>query len=161
MTDLAGALTYNFNAQGQVEHISFRGRTADTTAIVQFLVQMYRFQRMEAPAGEQLYQVRSGNDVFSEFRSRPESVLNANSPHSSFAIVLELGRPGLNRPLVAQAPKLEVPPATSSTATPTGDTAGKTAEDVATSEAEPALIGKLRPATPAEEAQLMQRRWPN
>ena len=48
-TDLAGSLTYLFDGQGQVQHISFRGRTADTTPLVQFLTQTYQFQRMEAP----------------------------------------------------------------------------------------------------------------
>jgi hypothetical protein len=159
MTDLAGSLTYDFNAQGQVEHIAFRGRTADTTAIVQYLVQTYRFQRMEAPAGEQLYQVRSGNDVYSEFRSRPEPVLNTNSPHGSFAVVIELGRPGLNRPLVPQTPKLEVPPAPPSATPPQAAASAEAAGAEGT--AERALVGKVRPATPAEEAQVMQRRWPN
>ena len=160
LADLAGALTYHFNAQGQVEHISFRGRTADTTALVQFLVQTYKFQRMEAPAGEQLYQVRSGKDVYSEFRSRPESVLSANTPHGSFGVVVELGRPGLNRPLVPQTPKLEVPPAA---AAPAPSNAGQTAKDSgdANGTEEPALIGKFRLATPEEQGQVMSRRWPN
>ena len=74
-SDLAGALTYLFDGAGQLQHISFRGRTADTTPLVQFLTPTYQFEPMEAPAGEQLYQVRSGKDVYSELRTKPESVL--------------------------------------------------------------------------------------
>ena len=60
MTALAGSLTYYFNAQGQVEHISFRGRTGDTTQLVQFLTRYYQFQPVSSPTGEQVYQVGNG-----------------------------------------------------------------------------------------------------
>ena len=49
MSALAGSLTYYFNAQGQVEHISFRGRTGDTTPLLQLLTRSYRFQPVAAP----------------------------------------------------------------------------------------------------------------
>jgi len=159
MTDLAGALTYHFNNQGQVEHISFRGRTADTTALLQFLTTQYKFTRMEAPPGEQLYQVRSGKLVYSEFRSRPEGVLWSNSPHGSFGVVVELQRPGLNRPLVPQTPKLEIPQVATTTPTAPADTSAEGAD--AKADEEPALVGKLRPATPADEGQRLRGRWPN
>src|SRR5436190_3416269 len=55
---LAGSLTYYFNSQGQVEHISFRGRTGDSTQLVQLLTARYQFQRIESPIGEQVYQVQ-------------------------------------------------------------------------------------------------------
>ena len=68
---------------------------------------------MEAPAGEQLYQVRSGSNVYSELRTRPESVLLETTPHGSFGVVLELGRPGSNRALQPPVPKLDIPPVAS------------------------------------------------
>ena len=117
-TDLAGSLTYLFDGKGQVQHISFRGRTADTTPLVQFLTQTYQFQRMEAPAGEQLYQVRSGTSVYSELRTRPESVLLEASPTGSFGVVLELGRPGSNRALQPPVPHLEIPEVATKTPPP-------------------------------------------
>jgi hypothetical protein len=156
-TDLAGSLTYMFDAQGQVQHISLRGRTADTTALVQFLTQTYQFQRMQAPAGEQLYQVRTGNNVYSELRTMPESVLLETSPLGSFGVVLELGRPGSNRPLQPQIPKLDIP----EVATP-----AKPAEEAAKTSAadgkeDPNLYGSLRPATQVEHNQVFEHRWPN
>ena len=156
-TDLAGSLTYMFDAQGQVQHISLRGRTADTTALVQYLTQTYQLQRMQAPAGEQLYQVRSGSNVYSELRTMPESVLLETSPLGSFGVVLELGRPGSNRPLQPQMPKLEIP----QVATPAKpvEEAAKTA--AANGEADPALMGSLRPATQVEHNQVFEHRWPN
>ncbi len=157
-TDLAGSLTYLFDGQGQVQHISIRGRTADTTPLVQFLTQTYQFQRMEAPAGEQLYQVRSGKSVYSELRTRPESVLLEASPQASFGVVLELGRPGSNRVLQPPVPHLEIPDVATKTPPPGANATG---DAKAEAPAEPALVGKLRPATQAEHNQVFNRRWPN
>ena len=162
MTDLAGSLTYQFDAQGQVQHISFRGRTADTTPLIQFLTSTYKFQRMEAPAGEQLYQVRSGKSVYSELRTRPESVLLETSPHGSFGVVLELGRPGSNRVLTPPTPRLEIPQvSTPAPPQPANAAAQSAGADGSNAPAEPALVGKIRPATQAEESHVLWRRWPN
>lgn len=157
-TDLAGALTYLFDGSGQLQHISFRGRTADTTPLVQFLSETYKFQRMEAPAGEQLYQVRGGNDVYSELRTRPESVLLEAAPNGSFGVVLELGRPESKRALRPPVPQLDIPEVASPATPPAADPATNAAENAP---ADPALVGKLRPATQAEHNQVIDRRWPN
>jgi len=161
-SDLAGALTYLFDAQGRVQHISFRGRTADTTLLVQFLTQTYKFQRMEGPAGEQLYQVRSGTSVYSELRTRPESVLLEAVPNGSIGVVLELGRPGSNRALQPPVPHLDIPDVTSQTPPPEANSAANAGTDGAAGDSpKPALVGKLRPATQAEHNQVLGRRWPN
>lgn len=99
VVDLAGSLTYYFDASGQVQHITFTGRTGDTSRLIGFLVQNYKFQRATSPAGEQLFQVTGGGGVISELRTRPESVLWATAPHGSFTIELELARPGTKRVL--------------------------------------------------------------
>ncbi|MGD9635666.1 MAG: DUF6690 family protein [Pirellulales bacterium] len=156
-TDLAGSLTYQFDAQGQVQHISLRGRTADTTSLVQYLTLTYQFQRMQAPAGEQLYQVRSGNSVYSELRTMPESVLLETAPYGSFGVVLELGRPGSNRPLQPQIPKLEIPEVAAPSKPP--EEAAKAA--AAAAKEDPNLMGSLRPATQVEHNQVWEHRWPN
>jgi hypothetical protein len=156
-TDLAGSLTYFFDATGAAQHISFRGRTADTTRLVQFLTQTYQFQRMDALPGEQLYQVRSGSNVYSELRTRPESVLLEEAPQGSFGVVLELGRPGSNRVLQPPVPKLDIPqvasppPAQEAAA---GTEAGKAA-------AESGTPGSFRAATQAEHNRVFEHRWPN
>jgi hypothetical protein len=161
-TDLAGSLTYQFDGNGQAQHISFRGRTADTTQLVQFLTKTYQFQRMEAPAGEQLYQVRSGASVYSELRTRPESVLLEASPQGSFGVVVELGRPGSNRALQPPVPHLEIPEVATTSAPPGANpTAEATGAANAETPAEPALVGSVRPATQAEHNQVLNRRWPN
>ena len=96
---LAGSLTYFFNAQGQVEHISFRGRTGDSTQLVQLMTSRYQFQRVGSPTGEQVFQAQYDGQVQSELRTHPESVLWLNSPNQSIAVELELARPGSTRVL--------------------------------------------------------------
>ena len=96
--DLAGSLTYYFNPAGQVQRISFRGRTGDTRKLVALVVSRFGF-RLQPPVfpGEQLYQVKWNGKPISELRIRPASVLWANTPHSSFEVQLELERPGSGR----------------------------------------------------------------
>jgi hypothetical protein len=166
LTDLAGSLTYSFNRQGQVQHISFLGRTADTTPLVQFLTTSYQLERRDAPAGEQLYQVGSGDRVQSELRTRPESVLWATSPHGSFVVELELERPGSDRYLPPRVPKLNIPPAPPPPVA-AGGNAGTTS--AAESADQPSFLQKLRHATydnvrhatPEEDNQVQWKRWPN
>jgi hypothetical protein len=110
VADLAGSLTYYFDAQGQVQHIAFRGRTGDTTRLVAFVTNNYKFQRAAAPAGEQLYQVATKSGIQSELRTRPESVLWTTAPHGSFAVALELARPGSTRVLPPRGPTFSIPP---------------------------------------------------
>lgn len=168
MTGLAGSLTYFFNSQGQVEHISFRGRTGDTTQLVQLLTRYYQFQRVESPTGEQVYQVRSGDQVQSELRTRPEAVLWSNSPNQSIAVELEFARPGSHRVLPPRPTGLQIPQvAAQPTATPPQATeptsTSSTTEKVTTAvkSATSSYFGKVRYATPTEEDQVLWKRWPN
>jgi hypothetical protein len=165
LTDLAGSLTYSFNQQGQVQHITFVGRTADTTQLVQFVTTTYQLERREAPAGEQLYQVGSDDQVTSELRTRPEPVLWSSAPHGSFVVELELERPGSNRYLPPRTPKLAIPPAPAGVAAANG----AAAEAPGSGAGEPSYYEKfkhatydsIRHATPAEDNQVQWKRWPN
>jgi hypothetical protein len=168
--DLAGALTYQFNQQGQVQHITFHGRSADTTQLIQFLTTTYHFERRDALPGQQLYQVGSGDVVTSELGTRPESVLWNTSPHDSFVVDLELEQPGSNRYLPSRALKLAIPPAPPGPPTAAngagaapGSPAGQSAAG-GTSFYDSfmhATYDNVRYATPAEQSQVQSRRWPN
>jgi hypothetical protein len=158
MTDLAGSLTYYFNAQGQVQHIAFLGRTADTTQLVQFLASTYKLQPAAAPAGEQLFQVLYSGRPQSELRTWPEAVLWSTSPHDSFVVELALERPGSNRTLPPRGPQLPEPQAVP----PPVDT--QAAGEGAASEG--GMMKTLFPegaryATPDEQEQVLWHRWPN
>jgi hypothetical protein len=103
--DLAGSLTYFFGPNGRVQRISFRGHTGDTTQVVGIVTQRFGLQRQPTMVvGEQLFQIKSGDDVVSELRTRPAPVLWASSPHDSFAVELELQDPAVARPLKRPAP---------------------------------------------------------
>jgi hypothetical protein len=161
LTALAGSLTYFFNVHGQVEHISFRGRTGDSTHLVNFLTRTYGFQRTAAPAGEQLFQVTRGSRVQSELRTRPESVLWQTSAHGSIAVELELARPGSQRFLPPRVPQLEIPQV-ASTAPAAPTTQGTEAAEAASeSSVLQPYLDKFRYASPQEEGQVLWKRWPN
>jgi hypothetical protein len=161
-SSLAGSLTYFFNTYGQIEHISFRGRTGDATPLVNFLMRTYEFQRVAAPVGEQVYQVKRRGRVQSELRTQPAPVLWAAAPHSSIAVELELARPGSKRFLPPRGPYLAIPqaasnplpaPSTSATASTSGDAEGESGGG--------SFLDKFRHASPQEESQVLWKRWPN
>lgn len=98
--DLAGSLTYFFGNDGRVHRISFHGTTGDTTQVVMLAAQQYGLRPQgTAIAGEQLFQIRRENQVFSELRTRPAPVLWSSSPHDSFKVDLDLQHPGVKTPL--------------------------------------------------------------
>jgi hypothetical protein len=95
MTDLAGSLSYYFDAQGVLQRIHFLGRTADTTEVARIATERFGMQRRVAVSpGDQLFQVADGDRVRSELRTRPEATLWSTSPHESFLVELDVNRPG-------------------------------------------------------------------
>jgi hypothetical protein len=127
--DLAGSLTYFFDASGQVQRISFKGLTGDTTRVVALAMQRYGLQpQTTAIVGQQLFQYKHGSDVISELATQPASVLWSSSPHDSFAIDFNLQRPDATTPLPSRLPLLpevKAPPE----ATATEADGNKTAEE--------------------------------
>jgi hypothetical protein len=110
--DIAGSLTYFFGADGRVKRISFRGRTGDTTQLAMLLHQRFGLQAVPSGiAGQQLLQVRQGEDVISELRTQTAPVLWSNSPHESFSVEFELQDPATARPLKPQVASVSTPPA--------------------------------------------------
>ncbi len=161
---LAGSLTYFFNVQGQAEHISFRGRTGDSSQLVQLLTSRYQFQRVSSPIGEQVYQVPYDGQIQSELRTHPESVLWLNSPNQSIAVELELARPGSSRVLPPRPTGFEALHAAQAQQAAAQQAAAAAAAEKSTSAATPAgssYLDKVRYATPAEQSQVLWQRWPN
>ncbi len=165
ITGLAGSLTYYFNSQGQVEHISFRGRTGDSTQLVQLLTNTYHFERVESPTGEQVYEVRYHRQVQSELRTHPEPILWSNSPNQSIAVELELARPGSQRVLPPRPTGFVIPQvAATATSAPAADSSASSAPEKSGGTAESnggSYFDKVRHATPQEESQVLWKRWPN
>ncbi len=112
--DLAGSLTYFFGNDNKVKRISFHGTTGDTTQLVRLAAQQYGLRQQATPvAGEQLFQIRRKEHVFSELRTRPAPVLWSSSPHDSFAVDFDLQHPDATTPLAKQLlplPVVKLPP---------------------------------------------------
>jgi hypothetical protein len=140
LTDVAGSLTYYFGPEGRLRLISFRGRTGDTTQLVQLVMQRFGLQPQSTlVAGEQLFQIRDGEKVLSSLRTRPAPVLWASSPHDSFSVELDLQDPTTARPLAHNLPPLPAtpPPAPQAATSGNGQAAAAEAKDDGEKPAEP------------------------
>jgi hypothetical protein len=94
-TDLAGALTYYFNAQQQVQRIGFQGTTGDPRELIRLLTGRYKFaRRLTNDPGLFVYEI-------ADLAGRPKSVLRIQSapvikssePRRRFEVELMLERP--------------------------------------------------------------------
>lgn len=162
MTSLAGSLTYFFDDRGQVQHISFHGKTGDSTPLVQLLTQSYQFQQVPPPAGERVFEVRDGEGLHSELRLKPEAVLNSATPQQSVAVELELARPGSPRVLPPHDPVLQIPQVAGSPVPQQAAADASRTSGVSDSvkSAAGSYWDQVRYSTPDEYGQLRGRRWP-
>ncbi|BBO33522.1 hypothetical protein PLANPX_3134 [Lacipirellula parvula] len=137
--DIAGSLTYFFGADGRVKRISFRGWTGDTTQLAMLLHQRFGLQAVPTViAGQQLLQVRQGDDVISELRTQVAPVLNTSNLHDSFTVEFELQDPATAKPLKPQVASVSTPPpAAPGTSTVPADPKAATAANPAAEEAKP------------------------
>jgi hypothetical protein len=94
-TDLAGSLTYYFNAQQRVQRISFQGATGDPRKLIRLLTTRYQFtRRLTNDPGLFVYEA-------ADPAGRPRSVLKIQSapvvkstePYRRFRVELVLERP--------------------------------------------------------------------
>jgi len=92
--DIAGALTYYFNQQQQVERITFYGTTGDPQKLIATMQQFGLMPVIHPDAGLSLYQSQANGNVASELQIRPAKVLRSGSPHERYAVALVLVRPG-------------------------------------------------------------------
>ena len=89
--DVAGSLTYYYDAKGVLRRIAFRGRTGDSRKLVGLVETRFGLRRQKASApGEHLYQRRWNGRPLSQLSIRPADVLWAAAPHASFEIEMEL-----------------------------------------------------------------------
>lgn len=156
--DIAGSLTYFFGADGRVKRISFRGWTGDTTQLAMLLHQRFGLQAVPTViAGQQLLQVRQGDDVISELRTQVAPILNSGSPHGSFTVEFELQDPATAKPLKPQVASVSTPPPAppGTTTAPADPKAAKAAEATA-AEAKPTETAK---AEKKEEEAPAKSRW--
>jgi hypothetical protein len=138
--DIAGSLTYFFGADGRVKRISFRGRTGDTTQLAMLLHQRFGLQAVPSMiAGQQVLQVRQGDDVISELRTQTAPILWSNTPHESFSVEFELQDPAVAKPLKPQIASVSTPPPAAAPGAPAakpGEAAASTPNNAQAAEAQ-------------------------
>lgn len=92
--DLAGALTYYFDEQQQLQRITFYGTTGDPSKLVALAATRYGLLRQFTDdPGLYLYQTKWNGKPHSELQVRPSKVIRAGSPHTRFEVALVLLRP--------------------------------------------------------------------
>ncbi len=94
-SDLAGSLTYYFDADQKVERITFKGTTGDARKLVRLMTTRYRFvRRLTNDPGVFLYEAahvdRDRRSIL-EFRLSP--VVRADDSHHRFDVKLSIERP--------------------------------------------------------------------
>jgi hypothetical protein len=104
--DLAGSLTYYFNAKDAVQRITFVGTTGDPTTLANLVTKRFRFVAVPSPMpNEWLYQLRWHNQPRSELRLRLSDIVRADAPYQRFDVDMEINLPDVppSRPLTAAA----------------------------------------------------------
>jgi hypothetical protein len=92
--DVAGALTYYFNKNQQVERILFHGSTGDPAELITFLGQTYGFQRVTVnDPGLHLYQRKEGAVVKGEMRIKALGIMRQDNPLNRWDVSLVMDRP--------------------------------------------------------------------
>jgi len=94
MADVAGSLTYYFNAQQQVQRITLRGTTGDPSVLVTILTTQHHFtRRLTNDPGVVLYEaVDSGSQPAGTLQIRSANVISASEPRTRFEIDLVMDR---------------------------------------------------------------------
>jgi hypothetical protein len=90
--DIAGSLTYYFDAVKQLKRIHLHGLTGDPSQLSNLMVQYYHLQP-EASLGGQMFTARWNNRVTSVMQIAPAPVIYAGADHSKYTLFLELNQP--------------------------------------------------------------------
>ena len=95
VADVAGSLTYFFNAQQQLQRITFRGTTGDPQILVGLLTSQHRFaRRLTNDPGIVCYEaVDAGGRSVGMLKIRSAQVIRSDRPLSRFEIDLVMDRP--------------------------------------------------------------------
>ncbi len=104
-SDIAGSLTYYFDAQQSIRRIQLIGVCGDPTILVNLMLQYYHLQP-EPNLGGHLYTSRWNNRVTSVVHLTPAPVIYSHDSHSRYQIFLELNQPSTDYALTAEAEQI-------------------------------------------------------
>jgi hypothetical protein len=94
LTDVAGSLTYYFNARQQVQRITLRGTTGDPSVLVALLASRHHFtRRLTNDPGVIIYEVvDASNRPAGTLKIQSAKVVTATQPHMRFEVDLLMDR---------------------------------------------------------------------
>lgn len=101
-SDLAGTLTYYFDASQTLQRINLHALTGDPSTLANLMAQYYGL-RPEQSLGGQLFTARWNNRVFSVLHIAPAPIMYAGADHSKYIVFLELNQTGANFALSEEA----------------------------------------------------------
>lgn len=104
-SDIAGSITYYFDAQQSLRRIQLTGLTGDPTVLVTLMLQYYHLQA-EPSLGGHLYTSRWNNRVTSVMQLTPAPVIYSDNSHSRYQIFLELNQPTMDYALTMEAEQI-------------------------------------------------------
>jgi hypothetical protein len=104
-TDIAGSLTYFFDAQQALRRIQLVGTCGDPSILVNLMLQYYHLHA-EPSLGGHLYTTRWNNRVTSVMQLTPAPVIYSHDAHSRYQIFLELNQPTVDYALTAEAEQI-------------------------------------------------------
>ena len=90
--DIAGSLTYYFDASQSLKRINLHGLTGDPTPLANLMVQFYQL-KPEQSLGGQLFTTRWNNRITSVLHVAPAPIIYAGADHSKYILFLELNQP--------------------------------------------------------------------
>ncbi len=93
--DLAGSLTYYFDAQQKVQRITFRGSTGDARNLVALVTGRHKFtRRLTNDPGLFVYEAASGDgQLRGLLKIRSAEIVKASDPYRRFDVELTIQRP--------------------------------------------------------------------
>ena len=90
--DIAGTLTYYFDASKALKRIQLHGLTGDPSKLANLMVQFYQLTP-EQSLGGQLFTTRWNNRITSVMQVSPAPIIYAGADHSKYILFLELNQP--------------------------------------------------------------------
>lgn len=94
LTDVAGSLTYYFDARQQVQRITLRGATGDPRVLIGLLADRFHFvRRLTNDPGIALYEAVDSNDRPSgKLKIRSAGVIESSKPYTRYEVDLVVDR---------------------------------------------------------------------
>lgn len=94
--DVAGSLTYYFNASQKCAKITFFGTTGDPRRLVALLVDRYGFKPFaSSEPGVVQYQIRWNGAAHSWLDIRPAAIVRSSSPYTRYAVQVSISDPAV------------------------------------------------------------------